>query len=162
MSVIDIIIIVTLIWATWRGVKEGVVLQLGGLVGLFIGVWLGVRFGSLVGNLLGADELSAGITGLLVIVPCVLIAIATLGHITKGFFKFTGLALFDSIGGAVLSILKAELVVGLLLYALEIWPKHDSVISEEKIAASKLYRPLIDIAYDMIPHLSQLKDLIQQ
>jgi len=160
MSVIDIIIIVTLVWAAWRGIKEGVVLQLGGLVGLFIGVWLGIHFGRFVGNLLGAGELSAGIIGMLNIVPCILIAIAIIGRITKGFLKFTGLSLFDSMGGAILSIIKAALVIGMLLYALDISPKRDSVISNEKIAASKLYRPLIDIASGMIPHLNQLKELL--
>ena len=52
MSWLDVVIAVPLLWALYKGYTEGVILQLGGIVGLLIGVWLAFRYGRTLGLML--------------------------------------------------------------------------------------------------------------
>ena len=53
MAVIDIIILVLLALAVIKGLKDGLIRQIGGIAGLFIGIILAGRFSSLLADWLG-------------------------------------------------------------------------------------------------------------
>ena len=44
MNILDIIVLILLIWAIYNGFRDGIVVQLGGLAGLFIGIYLAFRY----------------------------------------------------------------------------------------------------------------------
>ena len=57
--------------------------------------------------------------GFLIVFGLVLVALALLGRLMRGLFKFAGLGLFDQLGGAALGIVKVALLVSVLLGAYE-------------------------------------------
>ena len=117
MNGFDIILGIPLLYAAYRGFREGIIVQLGGIAGLFIGVYFAFRHSSAVGQWLHTDPPIAAAVGFVVILLAVLLVMALLGHLIKGIFKLAGLGPIDAIGGILLGVFKMAVILSLLLYA---------------------------------------------
>lgn len=155
---LDIILAVPLIWALWAGFRNGIIVQAGGIAGLLAGVWLAFRYGGKVGAWLGIDPAVDTIIGFIIIVVAVVVAIAILGRLLKGVFRFAGLAVLDRFGGAVLSLFKVGLVLGLLLYAFDYLNRSQHWVEQRKLESSMLYKPLTETAKFIFPYVDLVKD----
>lgn len=158
MNVLDIILIVFLLWAVYRGFRDGIVVQLGGLAGLFIGIYFAFRHGTALGRWLSIDEKWATIAGFAIILLLVVIAISVLGRLLRGVFRFAGLAILDKVGGILVSAIKVGLILGLLLYSFDWANREQKWVAQEKLDKSVLYRPLIDVAAMAFPYIDFVKD----
>ena len=156
--ILDIILGIFLIWAIYRGFKDGIVVQLGGLAGLFIGIYLAFRYGTTVGDWLGIDESWATIAGFAIILILVLVAIAIIGRMLRGICHFAGLAILDKLGGIIVSVLKTGLILGIILYAFDWTNQQMNWVSQKKLDESVLYRPLIDVTTLAFPYVDFVKD----
>ncbi|MCL2561456.1 MAG: CvpA family protein [Rikenellaceae bacterium] len=157
---LDIILAVPLVWAVWAGFRNGIVVQLGGIAGLFAGVWLAVRYGSAVGAWFGIDPAADPIIGFIVILVVVVLFIGVMGRLLKGVFRFAGLAALDRFGGAALSLVKAALILGLLLYAFGQLNRTQHWVEQERLEDSRLYIPLVAVAKFTFPYVAMLKNTL--
>ena len=114
MNGFDIILGIPLLYAAYRGFREGIIVQLGGIAGLFIGVYFAFRHSSAVGQWLHTDPPIAAAVGFVVILLAVLLVMALLGHLIKGIFKLAGLGPIDAIGGILLGYIWQILLNGVL------------------------------------------------
>lgn len=158
MNILDIILLIFLLWAIYSGFKDGIVVQLGGLAGLFIGIYLASRYGTTVGHWLGIDDQWVTIAGFVIIVVLVLVAIAVLSRALRGLFRFAGLSVLDKIGGILISIVKMGLILGLLLYSFDWVNQRTDWVRQDKLDKSKFYRPLIKAASMAFPYIDFVKD----
>ena len=110
MNGFDIILGIPLLYAAYRGFREGIIVQLGGIAGLFIGVYFAFRHSSAVGQWLHTDPPIAAAVGFVVILLAVLLVMALLGHLIKGIFKLAGLGPIDAIGGILLGVFKMAVI----------------------------------------------------
>lgn len=158
MNILDIIALVLLLWAVYSGFRDGIVVQLGGLAGLFIGIYLAFRYGATAGRWFGIDDQWATIAGFAIIVILVLVGISLIGRALRGVFRFAGLSVLDKIGGILVSVVKVGLILGLLLYSFDWANQRTHWVSHDKLAGSKVYRPLIDVASMAFPYIDFVKD----
>lgn len=158
MIVLDIILLIPLIWAIWSGFRSGIVVQLGGIAGLLIGVWLAFRYGGRVGGWLNVDPSFDPVLGFLIIVVLTVVGVALISRLLRGVFRFAGLAVLDRFGGAVLSLFKVGLVLGLLLYAFAYLNRSQNWVEESKLEKSYLYKPLTGVAKFTFPYVDMLKE----
>ncbi len=158
MNILDIILIVLLLWAAYRGFMDGIVVQLAGLAGLFIGIYLAFRYGTTVGQWLSIDDHWATMAGFAIVVVLVLVGISLLGRALRGMFRFAGLSVLDKTGGIVVSLVKTGLVLGLLLYSFDWANQRTGWVGQEKLDKSQLYRPLINVAEKAFPYIDFVKD----
>lgn len=147
-----------MLWAVYRGFREGIVVQLGGLAGLFIGVYLAFRFGPAVGKWLGLNPDISGIAGFVIVVIAVIVALAIIGRTLRKVLGAAGLGTFDKAGGVVLSAAKMALILGLLLYSFDSINKNAGWVTEKKLDESKLYRPLVTATTYAFPYITTIKD----
>lgn len=155
---LDIILAVPLVWAVWAGFRNGIAVQLGGIAGLFAGVWLAARYGRTVGSWLGIDPAADPIIGFIVILVVVVLLIGVAGRLLKGVFRFAGLAALDRFGGAALSLVKAALILGLLLYAFGQLNRTQHWVEQERLEDARLYTPLVQMAKFTFPYIATLKE----
>lgn len=156
--ILDIILIIPLLWALWAGFRSGIVVQLGGLAGLALGVWLGLRYGEPLGRWLGMGPESDVIVGFAIIMLLVLLSVALLSRLLRGVFRFAGVATLDRLCGALLSLLKVALILGLLLYGFTYLNRSVNWVEQRKLEASVLYRPLTDTADFIFPFIGKAWD----
>ena len=158
MSALDILIAVPLLWAIYRGFTDGIIVQLGGLAGLFLGVWLAFRYGERLGLWLGVEPSMAMAAGFILIVVLALIAIALLGRLLRGLCKIAGLGILDHAGGVLFGLLKMSLILGLLLSGFAKLNDREHWVSSEKLAESILYRPMLSVASYAFPYVTFVKE----
>ena len=162
MGIFDSLLVVPLLYAAYKGFREGIVLQLGGIIGLVIGVYLAFRHCETVGGWFGLDGAAGAATGFLVIFIVVLLVISLLGKACSGLFKIAGLGAFDSVGGIVLSVIKMALLLSVLLTAFDTLNAEKKWVEPETAARSFLYKPIRDTAGIIFPYLHFVTDKLSE
>ncbi len=160
MNGFDIILGIPLLYAAYRGFREGIIVQLGGIAGLFIGVYFAFRHSSAVGQWLHTDPPIAAAVGFVVILLAVLLVMALLGHLIKGIFKLAGLGPIDAIGGILLGVFKMAVILSLLLYAFENRQQHDPMGRKRPLHRSRVYKPVRSTTALLFPYLDLMKNKI--
>lgn len=160
MNFVDFVFGLPLLYALYKGFKDGVVVQLGGLVGLIIGVYLAFRYASAFGVWMGMDGTTAQVVGFIVIVVGVLLAITVLGRLMRGLFKVAGLGMLDQIGGMLIAVIKMALIISVILSALEAVNSDNSLYNPKKVNESIFYKPIKKVAGVAFPYLIFIKDQV--
>ena len=109
MTVIDIIILVLLALAVFKGIKDGLMRQLGGIVGLILGIFLAGRFSAMLSGWLQrvAPTLSESVVKVLsfiVIIVVVCLCVVLLSRLLEKVIKITTLGWINRLLGALLAL----------------------------------------------------------
>ncbi len=115
MNSIDITLLVCLAAAAVAGYRKGIIPQACGIAGLVLGILLGLRLGRAAGNALGVDDTLASVIGFIVVLLASIIALALVGWLFSRVFRLTGFGYLDRVGGALLGIVKAGLLLSVLV-----------------------------------------------
>lgn len=158
MNYLDIIIGLPLLWTAYKGFRDGIAMQLAGIAGIIIGGFIAYRYGAVVGSWMGLEGVVAEVAGFLALLISIVICLSLLGRLLRGAFRFVGLGALDSVGGALLGVLKMGLLISILLLLVDTVSFSKKWISEESISHSLLYKPVRSIAPVVFPYLEFVKD----
>lgn len=158
MSVIDIIILIPFAYALYKGLKNGFIGQVAGILGLFLGVFLGYKFSELLSAWLSqwinANESVVKIISFAIIIIVVLVLINLLSKLIEKIFSMVMLGWLNKLLGVIVAFAFTAFIVGtvlsLILYINEAW---FTIISPENIEESSLFTPLSNIAKSVFPYL---------
>ncbi len=153
MHYIDLIIGLILAYAVYNGWRQGVIIQVCSIIGILCGVWLATRYGALVGGWLHISSDYASVGGFLVVLIAVIVCVAIASRLLRKVCKFAGLGILDIILGIALSVCKFAVILSVLFGAFNGINKNTNMVSEEELAKSKLYHPIININDIFFPTL---------
>ena len=124
MTVIDIIILVLLALAVFKGIKDGLMRQLGGIVGLILGIFLAGRFSAMLSGWLHrvAPTLSENVVKVLsfiVIIVVVCLCVVLLSRLLEKVIKITTLGWINRLLGVLLSVSAVVLLIGVIISVIE-------------------------------------------
>ncbi len=157
MNGLDIALLVPLVYALYRGFREGVLAQLGGIVGVVLGVWLAFRWCAELGTHLPIDDSKVATpVAFILIVLAALLVIGLVGWLLGKLFDTLGLGLFNKVGGVLLSLLKMTLILSVLIMAFDTINRDGTILKQETIDRSALYRPIGRVASTVFPYLTAL------
>lgn len=149
MEAIDIIIVILLVIGFIGGLKEGVVNQVAGLVGLIVGLLLSKKFYLSVADtltpLLGMSERTTQILAFVLILIVVPLLFSLVAWLISKLIKKVGLGWINRLLGSAAGILQSALFAGLIITAIESFDIARHLISHEKKEASALYYPLYNM-----------------
>lgn len=160
MNGFDIIAGIPLLYAAYRGARSGIVVQLCGIVGLLAGVYFAFRYGGRVGEWLHAGPEVSLAAGFVAVVLVVVLALAVLGRLVRGIFRFAGLGMFDAAGGVVFGVARMLLILSVLLCAFEAMNRTTGWVDADRYESAVLYRPLRATSDGLFPYLQQMKERI--
>ena len=164
MTVIDIIILVLLALAVFKGIKDGLMRQLGGIVGLILGIFLAGRFSAMLSGWLHrvAPTLSENVVKVLsfiVIIVVVCLCVVLLSRLLEKVIKITTLGWINRLLGVLLSVSAVVLLIGVVISVIEYvnttWFTF-TLISPEQMAKSKGVQIISSITDALFPYLKQL------
>ncbi len=148
MQTIDIIISVLLVIGLLTGVRDGLVKQVAGLAGIIGGLLLGRMFylpaGEWLGSALGISVEAAHITAFILILIIVPLLLSLVGWLVSKLLSAICLGWVNRLLGGLVGILKMLLFAGVVITGIELFDKHDTLVSEQKKEASIFYYPLHD------------------
>ena len=164
MGFIDIIFAALLVFAAFKGLRNGLFVELASLVSFFVGIFIAIKFSYIVGNLLGDNLTSSAKTGkviaFIITLAIVVVAIHLLAKVFSGIASFVFLGWLNKLGGAVFSILKTALLLGIVLSLFQKVNINNALISKETQENSVLFNPILKTSETLLPFLTNwFKDL---
>lgn len=159
MNFIDIIILVIFAIGIFKGIKDGFIGQAAGIGGIFLGIWLAYKFSALLSTYLtkwipSFTESTVKIISFAIIIIAVIIAVHFLGKLVEKVITISMLGWLNKLLGVIIALAATAFIVGLILtlitYINNTW---FTLIPADKIAESKLYTPLSDLANTVFPYL---------
>ncbi|MEN1783926.1 MAG: CvpA family protein [Bacteroidota bacterium] len=149
MSFLDIVLGLLLIWGLYKGLINGLFVELASLVALIAGIFGAIHFSHIAGNYLAQNldwsERYMKITAFLITFIAIVVLVHLSGKLLTKIADFAMLGLLNKLAGAVFGTLKVAVILGALLYFFErVTASWDSIGAETK-ADSILYTPVRDI-----------------
>jgi membrane protein required for colicin V production len=155
VNTLDIILLVLLGLAVIDGLRKGIVVQLGGIVGILLGIWLAFRYSAPLGAWLRIDPEISGYVAFGLIVLVSILAIGLIGWCLGKMINLVGLGLLNRLGGAVLALVKGVLILGALLIVLEAVDRYTGLVGERQFDNSRLCGPITGTTRAVLPFLKQ-------
>ena len=155
MNYLDVVFIVPLIWAGFRGFKKGLIIEVSALIAFGLGIWGGIHFSDFVAELLSdsieskyVPLVSFAITFILIVA-----AIFVLGKMLEKAVNLVQLKLVNKATGAVFGVAKIVLVISVLLVIVNSFDEKANIVPKDLKENSLLYQPLSDVSLKVIPAL---------
>ena len=141
MTVIDIIILVLLLLAVIKGLKDGLIRQAGGIAGLFIGIILAGRFSALLAGWLGqwinASENIVKIIAFVLIIIATCLCMHLLGKLLEKIIQLATI-------GVLLSLIE---------YVNDTW---FTLVPKDALESSKGVQIITSITDSVFPYIKEL------
>jgi membrane protein required for colicin V production len=155
MNSLDIILSIILLLFAIGGYKQGLIIGLATLVGLFLGIWAAIHFSGYAAHILRdvvhLHTSHLGMVSLVFTFVAVIILVFVLGKILESVIKIIALGFLNRLAGALFGILKGCVVLSALLYFLISMDIGDRLLSIQQREKSKLYKPIAFIFPAILP-----------
>lgn len=163
MGIIDIVIICCFLPSLYFGAKNGFIKQVISLIIIVLGIKLSISLSPHAAEWLQSRVEIQPVWISVISFAVVFIAVALVGALVEKLLgmvvKVTMLGWLNRLLGIVFSMLKVAVVLSLLAYFLNSANELLEFMSEEDIADSNFFKPLLDFADKIFP---ALKSIIQQ
>jgi membrane protein required for colicin V production len=149
-------------YGAYKGIKNGLFIEIATLISFVVGIYIAVKFSSFVATLLGGDEPNKTIkvAAFIITLIGVIIAIHLLAKVLSGMAKMVFLGWLNKLGGAFFGTLKTALLLGIVLSLFQKVNVDDALISKETQEKSIFLTPILKTSEFMLPVLTVwFKDL---
>ncbi len=159
MSTIDIVIIVPLIWAAYRGFKKGLIIEVSSLIALGLGVWGAIHFSDYIAEIITGkvEDKYVPLASFTVTFILIVASVFVLGRILEKFINLIQLKLVNKAAGAGFGVIKVLLIISVILVIINSYDEQLNLIPQEVKDESALYYPLSDFSQTVIPALKENK-----
>jgi len=164
MNFIDIIIIIPLLWFTYKGFTKGLIIELATLIALLLGIYIAAHFSNYTADFLMEklnfhseymSIISFAITFILVV-----ILVMIFGKSLEKVINILLLSFVNKMSGAAFGLIKVAFVISVIIMILGNMNLEEKIITKELRQGSLLYEPVKKIAPIVFPMVKESKDKI--
>ena len=162
MNVMDIILATFIVFGLYKGLRNGLFVELASLVSFFVGVYIAIKFSYLMVAYFPSTwssktiKLVAFISTLLLI----MIGLYQLAKVLSKIANFAYLGWLNTLGGALFGSLKTILFIGIVLSMIQKINFNNLIISKKTQTDSLLFDPILSTTTTLVPVLTNwLSDL---
>lgn len=160
MNIIDAILGVFLVYATYQGYKKGFIVEIATFLALFVGIFGAASLSELTEGVL-VDQLNwhSEFVGLVSFVLTFILLILGVHLLAKLMTRLADIMILGSvnyIAGAVFSLIKVSFILSLLLVVVEKFKPIDDLLDYNVKHSSKLYKPIKLFAPSVFPMLEEI------
>ncbi len=157
MEFIDIIIGGFLLYGFFRGIWNGLFVELASFVSLLVGIWAALKFSNILGALLQSivswSPRTIMIVSFALTFILVFIGITLLAKVFTTLFSFAGLGIINKILGGLFGTMKMVLILGVSLGIFDKINFANHITEKETLEKSMLYFPVLNTATSIYPSL---------
>ncbi|OWP82835.1 colicin V production protein [Flavobacterium davisii] len=157
MGFVDIIIGALLAFAFYKGLKNGLFVELASLIAFFIGVFIAIKFSYAVSDLLKDFFLWSSKTiqvfAFVLTLVFVVLGIHFIAKLLSSVANFAFLGWANILAGGVFAVLKSALLIGIFLNLFQKVNINDMMISKETQESSLFFNPCMKTSYFLLPIL---------
>lgn len=159
MNVLDIIFLIPLLFALYRGFKKGLVYMAASLLALILGIIGAIQFRPLVASILDSlfkvshehINVIAFVVGFVVIV----LLVHLMAFVADKLIKAVALNFVNRLLGMAFGVLVTAFVISMILWPINEVNQQREIIKSERMEGSLLYRPLSALAPAIFPYLKK-------
>lgn len=149
MSFLDIVLGILLAWGLYKGLTNGLFVELASLVALIAGIYGSIHFSYITGDYLSQnmewDPRYIKITSFIITFIGIVMLVHFAGKLLTKVADFAMLGLLNKIAGGIFGALKVAIILGALLVFFEKVTSSFNFVNEETRKESILYQPVRDI-----------------
>ena len=149
MSFLDIILGLLLAYGLYKGVKNGLFVELASLVALIAGIFGAIHFSYIAGDYLSKNmewnERYINIAAFIITFIAIVLIVHATGKLLTKIADFAMLGIINKIAGGVFGTLKVTIIVGALLVFFERVNSSVGLVKNETMKSSILYEPVKEI-----------------
>ena len=159
MGFLDMVLGALLLYALYKGIKNGLFVELASLISLILGIYVAIKFSYLIKNTL-TDSVSWSAKYIEVVAFALTFIIVVVGiHLLAKFFTsiadFTYLGWLNKLGGGVFSILKTILILSIVFNIFQKININNFIVKQETLDKSIFYNPIQEVSKFIYPSLEK-------
>jgi len=149
MSFLDIVLGLLLVWGLYKGLTNGLFVELASLVALIAGIYGAIHFSYIAADYLSQnmewDMRYIKVASFLITFIAIVLLVHFAGKLLTKIADFAMLGLLNKIAGGIFGALKVAIILGALLVFFEKATASFNFVNEETQRESILYQPVHDI-----------------
>ena len=157
MNYIDLILAVFLVWAAYKGFKNGLIIEVASLAALILGIFGAIKFSGLTADFLVEQfDLTTQYLSLIafaITFVCIVIVVHLLARFLDKLVKAIALGFINRLAGIVFGVVKVAFILSIVLVILNAINQKTSFLPQEKLEKSLLYGPVSNFAPAIFPYL---------
>lgn len=157
MNFLDIIIVVPLLWALYKGFKKGLIIEIASLAALLLGIYGGIHFSDAVAGFLQEkfdwNSQYMPLISFTITFLGIVLLVYTIGKVIEKIVDIVALGIANKILGAVFGLLKVAFILSVVIIIFDNFDSKMKIIDQEKKENSMLYKPLKSFSVAVIPKL---------
>ncbi len=162
MGFLDIVLGVLLAFALYKGIRNGLFVELASLVSLLAGIYFAIKFSSFIKEILAGfvkwNPNTIQVIAFILTFILVVIGISFLGKFLTGIADFAFLGWLNKLGGGFFRVLKTILIIGIVFKVFEKINYHNFLAKKETLDKSLFYNPIQKTAGFMYPSIENWYD----
>lgn len=162
MGILDIILGALLVFALYKGIVNGLFIELASFVSLVLGIYFAIKFSDIVKDMLSGfihwNPNTIQIIAFILIFIVVVIGITLLAKILTGIADFAFMGWINKLGGGVFRVLKMVLIIGIVFTVFEKINHDHFFAKKETLDSSIFYNPIQKTAGFIYPSLEKWYD----
>ena len=149
MTFFDIVIGILLVWGLFKGLKNGLFVEIASLVALIVGLYGAIHFSYVTGDYLKVQvnwsETYVKVAAFLITFFLIVVLVHFAGKFLTKIADFAMLGLLNKIAGGIFGALKTAIILGALLIFFERLTDSFNFVDEETKQSSIFYEPIKEI-----------------
>lgn len=149
MNFLDIVLGIFLAWGLYKGLKNGLFVELASLVALIASIYGAIHFSYIAGDYLSQnlnwDERYMKITAFVITFIVIVVLVGLAGKLLTKIADFAMLGLLNKIAGGIFGVLKVAVILGAILIFFEKATASLNFSNKDTQNKSILYTPVRDI-----------------
>lgn len=159
MNILDIIFLVPLLFALYRGFKKGMVHMIASLAALVLGIFGAMKFrplfASLLDSIFNIDPLHMNVIAFAVAFVSIVILVHLIAFFAEKLIKAVALNFINRLLGMLFGVLVTVFVISMILWPINQVNAERQIIKPKHIEGSLLYKPLSSFAPAVLPILKK-------
>ena len=166
MNFIDLLILVPLLLAAWKGFKRGFIIEIFIVLALLVGIYCGIHFSDYTSDLikdkLNVSSIYLPLISFALTFTVIAVGIYFIGKMLEKVIKIVQLSLLNKLGGVFFSVVKTLYFMSTLFLLIASAQEKTEIIPTATLNESLLYTPVSKLSLATIPYLKESKLFITE
>jgi membrane protein required for colicin V production len=149
MGILDIVLGLLLIYGLYKGLKNGLFVEIASIIALVAGLYGAIHFSYIAGDYLSKNmewnERYINIASFIITFIIIVLVVQLAGKFLTKIADFAMLGLLNKLAGAIFGALKVAVILGALLVFFERANSSVNLVKSETLEESTLYEPIKEI-----------------